>query len=193
MDAGHPQLGEHLLLEHLGVGGGGLAVVGDGVVFLHHGADDIGLPSGGDLFVDELIDPLVVGPGDGIGLYRLPPWGQLVDNGHIQVPIDKQGQGPGDGRGAHDQQVGGGPLLGQSGPLVHAKAVLLVRDDQPQVPEGDLLADQGVGADGQVHLSGGDGRLHGPVLLGGEASRQQGAAQPGGLQQRGEGLVVLGR
>ena len=83
--------------------------------------------------------------------------------------------------------------MGQGGPLVNAKAVLLVGDDQPQVAKRDLLADEGMGANGQVHLSGGNGLLYGPVFFGGKAAGQQGAAHSGGLQQGGEGLVVLGR
>ena len=40
------------------------------------------------------------------GVHFLPPGGQLVDDGHIQIAVDNQGQGAGNGRGGHHQHVG---------------------------------------------------------------------------------------
>ncbi len=75
----------------------------------------------------------MVAAGDGEGLHRLPSGGQLVDDGHVQVPVQDQGQRPGDGGGGHDQDVGVVPLGGQRRPLGHAEAVLLVRHHQAQI------------------------------------------------------------
>ena len=65
---------------------------------------------------------------------------QLVDDRHIQVPVYDEGQRPRDGRGRHDQHMGGRhPALlrfaSQGSPLGHPEAVLLVGHDQGQPPE----------------------------------------------------------
>ena len=44
-------------------------------------------------------------------------------------------------------------LVGQGGPLLDAEPVLLVDDDQAEVGEGDLLLEQGVGADDDAGLA----------------------------------------
>ena len=130
VDKGDAQVREDLLLEHGGVLLDGLAVVGECVVFLYHGADDIGLPAGGDVLMEEGVDPLAVAAGDGEGVHRLPAGGELVDDGGVQVAVDDQGQGPGDGGGGHHQEVGVRALGREGRTLGHAEAVLLIGDHQ---------------------------------------------------------------
>ena len=45
------------------------------------------------------------------------------------------------------------PLALEHGPLPHAELVLLVDDDQAEVGELDVLLDQRLRADGDVHLA----------------------------------------
>ena len=152
--------GLHLAVEHPHGGGGEgllhqLPILGDAlqaaVVLLDQRADQVPLAA-----LRPGASARSQRPGcrlsglDEEGLDLLPPRGQLVQNGDVQIPVDHQGQRAGDGGGAHHQQVGGRPLLGQSGALPHPKPVLLVGDDQPQIPEGHLLAEQGVGANHQL-------------------------------------------
>ena len=191
VDEGHLQVGEHLGLELFGVLRHRLPLVRELVVFLHHGADDVGLTALAHQLADEAVHPLVVAAADGEGLHRLSSGGQLVDDGHVQVTVQNQGQRPGDGRGGHDQDVGVVPLGGQVRPLGHAEAVLLVRHHQPQVAVGHAAGDEGVGADGEVDLPAlqllGDGSLR----LGGGGAGQQGTPDAQIFQQGGQALVVL--
>ena len=80
------------------------------------------------------------------GIHLLPSRRQLVQHGHLQIAVHQQRQRPGDGGGRHNQQMGVVPLGGQGRPLVHAEAVLLVGNHQPQLPEHRGLGQQGVGA-----------------------------------------------
>ena len=135
---------------------------------------------------------LALGRVDEVGLDLLPAGGQLVQNGDVQVPVDHQSQCSRDGSGAHDQQVGGGALLGQGGALVHPKAVLLVGDDQAQVLELHLVPQQGVGADDQLDAAVGQGLVDLFLLRRLDGPGEQGNGDVGGLKQLGQGLVVLG-
>ena len=143
----------------------------------------------GGLFADKGVDPgpLVLPHQEGVD--ALAARGQLVDDREVQVPVEDQGQGPGNGRGGHDQQMGVPALLRQGGPLGHAEAVLLVGHHQTEIGKARRLGNQGVGAHDQIRLMGGDGGP-GVLLLGrGHGARQQGNPDP----QRGQqGLQPLG-
>ena len=191
VDEGYPQVREYLRLEHFGVGGDGLPLVGQLVVLLHHRADDIGLPPLRRQLAEKLVHPGVVAAGDGVGLNGLAAGGQLVDDGHVQVPVQNEGQGPGNGGGGHDQGVGMAALGRQSRPLSNAEAVLLVGDHQAQVPEVHPLRQKGVGADDKVRLSRRQAGGNGPLFPGGGGAGQQGAPDAKRLQQGGEAPVVL--
>ena len=102
MDEGYLQVGEDLRLQLLGVFRHGLPLVGQLVILADHGADDVHLPPGLHLLADKGVQPGVIGGGDGIGFNRLPSRWELVDDGHIQIAVQNQGQRPGDGRGGHD-------------------------------------------------------------------------------------------
>ena len=83
------------------------------------------------------------------------------------------------------------PLLGQTGALGHAEAVLLVHDDQPQGPEFRGVGQQGVGAHGQQGLSTLQGLQCLPALGGLHGAGQQGYADAQGLEQGPQGRGVL--
>ena len=102
VDEGHLQVREDLRLQLLGVFRHGLPLVGQLVILTDHGADDVHLPPGLHLLADKGVQPGVIGGGDGIGFNRLPSRWELVDDGHIQIAVQNQGQRPGDGRGGHD-------------------------------------------------------------------------------------------
>ena len=98
----------------------------------------------------------------------------------------------GDGGGGHDQHVGRPPGLGGQGrALGHPEAVLLVGDGQGQVGKHHPLAQQGVGADHQIHLP---RRQGGVELLPGlplHRAGEQAHPHPCPPQQRGQGAEVL--
>ena len=71
----------------------------------------------------------------------------------VQVAEQGEGQGAGDGRGAHIEHVGIAALAQQLQALAYTKTMLLVHDHQAQVVELGLLRAQGVGAEHQHGLA----------------------------------------
>ena len=139
---------------------------------LHLGADDIGLPPLLHLLCDELVG---LGPIGGVHhavLDGQPVGGQFVDHRDMQVPVQDDGQGPGNGGGAHDQDMGIRALFRQPLPLPDPEPMLLVRHRQGQGLILYLLLDQGMGADDQIGLPGGNPAIGLPLLL-----RRHGAHQ----------------
>ncbi len=106
---------------------------------------------------------------------------ELVQDGRFEVAEHGHGHGPGNGGGGHDQQVRGFAGLGpEHVALFDAEAVLFVHHDQAEVVEGDVVAEQGVGADHDPGGSGG-GVQHG--LLPGRGGH--GAGEQGDLDRVG--------
>ena len=67
----------------------------------------------------------------------------------LHVAVERQHQGARDRRRGHHQQIGRCALGRERQPLMDAEAVLLVDHRQRQIGEGDLVLEQGVGADRQ--------------------------------------------
>ena len=78
VDGGDAKVGEDLFLQHFCVGGDGLALIGELVVFRDHGADDIGLTALGDELAQKSVDTLVIARRDGEGVDLLPSGGKFV-------------------------------------------------------------------------------------------------------------------
>ena len=150
----HPQVGKRLFPQLPGVGGDGLALVGQVVLLPHQRADDEHLMPLGHLLADEGVEPQAVLLPHHEGVHRLSARRQLIDDRHVQITVDDQRQRAGNGRGRQHQQVGRRPLAAKGGALIHAEAVLLVGDDQPQRVVGHVLRQQGVGADAQGDVPG---------------------------------------
>ena len=72
-----------------------------------------------------------------VRLDRFAPWGELVDDGYVEVSVERHRQRPRDGRGAHgeDMRVPRGVLRPQPRALHDTEAVLLVDDCQPEMGE----------------------------------------------------------
>ena len=75
--------------------------------------------------------------------------------------------------------------------MTHTEAVLLVRDDQPQVSEGSFVRHQCVGADDEVQLPHRDFFPDHCLVLWGQRARQQTHTDAQGLQQRPQTCVML--
>ena len=84
------------------------------------------------LLLEELIDPIHLALALVVGLDGLTPWGKLVNDGDIQVSVERHRQRARYGRGTHDEDVGMDllALLPQPRPLDDSEAVLLVDDRQ---------------------------------------------------------------
>ena len=190
MDAGHAQVGEgarqvlRVLLR-------GLEFDGQFLVLLHHRADDKDLPPLTDELADKAVEarPVALVHGEGVDL--LPPGGQLVDDRHVEVAVNDQGEGAGDGRRGHDQHVGLLPLADQGRALPDAEAVLLVGHDEAQLFIFHILTEQGVGADDEVELARLEGRLDLALLLRGHGAGQPPNAKPQRPEQFRQRVGVL--
>ena len=161
MDELHLQIGKDLLLKLFGITFYRLQIHGWGhqrvsalLRLLNCGTDDIGLTPFCYQLSDKVIHsyPLVLP--HHIGLHRSPARRKLIDHRYIQISVDHQRQGAGNGRSRHDQHMrrcsGDSPFFCQGGPLRHAKAVLLICDHQSQIFEIYSFREQCVGADGQL-------------------------------------------
>ena len=89
-----------------------------------------------------------------------------------EVAVDGERERARDRRRRHVEDVRAAPL-GERRPLLDAEAVLLVDDGDGEVAEADLLLDQRVRADRDLHVAGGDQLPHVRVLLRAEGARQQ--------------------
>ena len=79
---------------------------------------------------------------------RPRPGGNCVNDGHVQVAIERQAQRARNGRGGHDQQVGVTAFAHELLALRHAELVLLVNDHQAEVVGASKPGfDERVGAD----------------------------------------------
>ena len=78
MDGGDAKIGKNFCLQVRCVGGDGLALVGELVVFRDHGADDVGLAALGDELAQEGVDARMVARRDGKGVNLLPSGGKFV-------------------------------------------------------------------------------------------------------------------
>jgi len=78
VDGSDAKVGEDLFLQRFRVGGDGLALVGEFVVFRDHGADDVGLTALGDELAQKSVDTLVIARRDGEGVDLLPSGGKFV-------------------------------------------------------------------------------------------------------------------
>ena len=81
------------------------------------------------------------------------PRGLLIEHADVEVAVQGQAQGAGNGRGGHHQQVRIAALAQEPFSLGHAEAVLLVDDDQPEALGQEARFDEGVGAHGEAHVA----------------------------------------
>ena len=63
---------------------------------------------------------------------------KLVDIGDIQVAVENESKGTGNGGGGHHQRVELIALTRKDGALIYAEAVLLVGNDKPGACEGGV-------------------------------------------------------
>ena len=81
------------------------------------------------------------------------PRGLLIKHADVEVAVQGQAQGAGYGRGGHHQQVWIAALAQEAFSLGHAKAVLLVDDDQSEPLGQEARFDEGVGAHSEAHVA----------------------------------------
>ena len=152
MEQPHPQIGENFLGQAAVVFGGGLGF--HGIRFLDEGVDDEGLAPFFHLAFQEPVSGIAPVGAKPAGLDLLAAWRKFVDGGDVQVAVEGQREGAGDGSGRQDQGVGVfDALLPEGGTLEDAEAVLLVHNGQGQVGDFYSRLNQGVGANQQVQVA----------------------------------------
>ena len=114
--------------------------------------DEEDLAAAAQLPADGVADDLLVEFGD-VGPDRLPLLGRGLDDAQIPDPGQRHLQGAGDGGRGEGQGVDIGPQPFELFLVGHAEAVLFVDHQQPEVFEDQVLLQEAVGADDQVHLS----------------------------------------
>ncbi len=79
---------------------------------------------------------------------------QLVDDGDVEVAVERHGQGARDGCGGHHQHMRWHDVFApQLGTLLHPETVLLVDDGQTEVLEHDVVFDEGVCAHENIDVA----------------------------------------
>ena len=168
-----------------------------GLAFLHQRADDVGLPPGFQLLTNEVVQTAALAFRHQPGLHRLTARRQLVNDTHIQIAKQAQGQRAGNGRGRHDQQMRGeiggdvAAFFQKGGALSYAEPVLLVGDAQPQTLKMHAAADEGVGADHRLPAALLNGCKGLPPFPGRHSADQQTAAEAVFLKERLHGFHML--
>ena len=74
----------------------------DGLRGLYQGTDDVALLAGFHELVHEGIDPPAQGFTDSVGLNRLSSRRQFADGRHVEIAVQRQREGPGNGRCRHE-------------------------------------------------------------------------------------------
>ena len=125
------------------------------------------------------------------GLDGLTPRRQLVQDGDGKVTVDREDQGPWNGRGGHHQDVRRNSLGDQGVLLPYTKAVLFVNHGQTQLQEVHLVRKDGVGPNQEMNLPRSKRLKQGTALRGMKGSRQEGCFDAEGFQHLPDPDVVL--
>ena len=177
----HPRPGYHLA----DMGGAGLDVV-------HPVVQVVDLTAPGQLLLHGFgEDDVIVFQHE--RLHRLALDGRLLDGGEVADAAHGHVQGAGDGGGREGQHVHADKVLFQLLLVLDAETLLLVDDDKAQVVEPDVLGEQAVGADDDVHAAG----LQAPqglfLLFGGAEAGEQPDFHRERLHAGDDAVVVLPR
>ena len=145
--------------EHPGLGNEFADLLGRLLDGLHPIVDEEHLPLAGELTPDGGDDlALVVGAGK--GEHRMAFLRRGGDGTHLTNTRHRHLQGAGNRGGAHGEHVDIDAQLLESLLVLDTEALLLVDDDQSQVVELHLAAQQSVGADDDVHRAAFDALPH---------------------------------
>ena len=101
----------------------------------------------------ELVRPVALVRRHPARLDRLAARRHLVDDRHVEVAVDREGERARDWRRRHDEHVRVATLFPQRRPLHHAEPVLLVDDREAEAVEIDALLDHRVRPDDDVDLT----------------------------------------
>ena len=152
--------------------------------------DEIDLAAPVDLAQDGLANEGLVVLAD-VGAYGQPLLGWSVYGAHISHAGQRHVQRAWDGRGCQRQDIHFLAHLFEALFVCDAKALFLVDDEQSKVLEGNVLGQEPVGADDDVHAPGSQAHDDPFLFLAGEESREHPDRDGEGTEAFGKGLVVL--
>ena len=165
-------------------------------VAVHLRAYDVGLLSLPDLLSQVSVKIFSSVFRNDARLNRNPALRHLIHHGQIQIAIENQGQGPGNRRGGHHQHMGPphcavGAFPFKGGALIDPEAVLLIRNDQSQLPVRHPRTDQRLGPEDGVACALRQLPEDFLPFAGFRGARQQTAPNPQALQAQAGLLEVL--
>ena len=166
-------------------GGARFELLGTFDEWAHH----VRLPAQGHLAADARVDGGALeraGP-DHLGHDGRPARRQLTELGLVEIAVDEHGGGARDGRRRHHEHVERLALLPQQVALLHAEAVLLVDDGEPEARELDTPVDQRVGPHHDVDDAVGQALGDAAALRGRSPVREQRDLDGALAEQRGLG------
>src|SRR5471030_1810246 len=146
---------------------------GEGFGLLYKGIDHVRLAAFIDLAFQKAEGLLDLVGGIVPGLDGLAAGREFIDNGYVQIAVERHGKGAGNGSGGHDQDVGGDALLHHAQALKDAEAVLLIDDGEAEFLEFDVIFEQRVSADGYLDQTLCQQFLELGFLAGGEGASEQ--------------------
>ena len=126
--------------------------------FFDERIDDVGLASGVELLLHELVDVRTPRFRLHGGENRPPARRHVAHHGDVEIAIDRQRERSRNGRGGHHQDVRVQPFRSKRGALHHAEAMLLVDDGQAQRMKIHGALHQRVRAHHQMDVSRGQAR-----------------------------------
>lgn len=120
------------------------------VIFLYAGIDDVGLATFREFFRDKGEHLLELGRGADISADAATIARHLIDDGDIQIAVEREAQGARDGGGGHDEEMRILALAHERFALGHTELVLLVNDHEPDHLQAEGVLHQGMGADDEA-------------------------------------------
>ena len=140
---------------------------------------------------DRLLDLADARERNGAGVDRLAAGRLLAQFRDIHVTEIGQHQSARDRRRGEHQHVDSFAFLRQRQPLVHAEAVLLVDDGEREIVEGNVLLEQGMGAEQEIDVAEGEPVEDFLARRSALAAGEDGDMQARRFGQRLDGVEVL--
>ena len=122
----------------------------------NYGIDDIGLMSLFQFASNHFVNALGVALHDMDGSDWRPTGGHLINDGEIEIAVQRHSQCPGNRSCRHNERIGIFTLCHELQALDYTKTVLLVDDDHPEVSEKRALFKKRVCSYNHLDLARGD-------------------------------------
>ena len=151
--------------------------------------------AGGDFFAEKFPDAGEMRLGGEARLDGRAAGRKLVEDGDVEIAVERERERARDGRGGEDEDVRrvavGGGFVHEAFALEDAEAVLLVDGDEAEAGELDLVFDEGVRADDELRFAGADAFERGLFFGELEAADEKLDAIAAGSEDAARGKIML--